>query len=300
MSILNKTTANSADAAAFENAEDTLGTEAAAAAEVQPEASKPESNKAESKASKKPAAEQAAAEPAAEPAAATPESDVQADQPTSIVQAKPLTHLMAAGSNISPLKDLEKVFEKQGIEVDFNTFPRYRDDKGTIGDTAGNEAGSWVELMVVSWSDSWMVAPGDDSEKAKEFVRYSRDGLTIRSEDDWNGKTCDEYVTYLRDEMGYEKAGVRKYTNIYGMLVAAEQDDCPGLQQVIQLALAPTSGAAWQSYMVNRTLRARMGLVKETTGNPVVRFTSHRVKGSKNTFFKLDVTEGVTEVNLAA
>lgn len=295
MSILNateKASAISAEAAAFENADETLGNaaETVVVEEVAVE-TKPEGKPARRKPVDVEQKPEAKPEPEAPAAAETKPA-------TSVVAAaaKPLGHVLSAGGNVSPLRDLKGAFEAQGIDVSYSTFPRYRDDKGVIGDTDGNEAGGWVEVMVVSWSDSWIVTPGDDSDKAKDYVRYSRDGHTINSEDEWNGKTCEEYVEYLRDQVGYEKAASKKYTNVYGMLVAAENDDCPGLQQVIHLAMPPTSGSAWEAYLVNRALRSRMGMVKETTGNPVVRFTTHRVKNAKNTFYKLVPTEGVTEV----
>ena len=288
MSIVNRVTG---DTPAFETEETTVAettTETVAESKVE----KAVAGKA-GKTTAKPEAAQDEVKP--EAAAEQPAAAV----PSILPQGKPPAHLLAAGSNVSPLRDLKGALEAQGIDIVYNTFPRYRDDKGVIGDVDGNEAGGWVELMVISWSDSWTITPGDDSDKAKEALRYSKDGRTINSEDEWNGRECEEYVNYLRDSMGYEKAAVKKYTNIFGMMVAAEQDDCPGLQQVVQLALAPTSGAGWEAYLVNRAMRARMGMVKETTGNPVVRFTTNRVKNAKNTFYKLVPSEGVTEVNLA-
>ena len=283
---ISKEGTDTTNAAAFEDPNATLETAAEVVAETEQKVVGKGSGKNAAAKESKPAAETA---PAAQSAAT----------PSILPAGKPLGHLLSAGSNISPLRDLKGALEAQGVELVYNTFPRYRDDKGVIGDVDGNEAGGWVEVMVISWSDSWTCTPGDDSDKAKECLRYSKDGHTIHSDDDWNGKTCEEYVEYMRDQLGYEKASVKKYTNVYGMLVAADQADCAGLQQIIQLSLAPTSGAAWEAYMVNRAMRARMGMVQETTGNPVVRFTSHRVKNAKNTFYKLNPTEGTTEVNLA-
>lgn len=210
-----------------------------------------------------------------------------------MTMVKPTAHLLSAGTNVSPLRDLKDAFKAQDIDVSYNTFPRYRDDKGVIGDPEGNEAGSWLELMLISWNDSWTITPGDDSDKSKEHLRYSQDGVTIHSEDDWNGRLCTEYVTHL-NELGYEKAAIKKYTQLYGLMVDAEQPDCPGLQNMIQLALAPTSGALWNAYLVSRSVRARMGKVQETSGNPVVRFTSKRAKSGTNTFYKLEPTDGLT------
>lgn len=221
-----------------------------------------------------------------------------AEQPAASAPAvaqpgKPLTHVLQKGNNVSPLMDLKDAFQGVGIDVEYNTFPRYRDDKGVIGDPDGNEAGSYLEVQVLSWNHQWVVTPADDSDKAKEHLRYSKDGKTLDSDDEWGGKPCDEYRDHLV-ELGYEKAGIKKYTYVFGMMVDAEQPDCPGMQQIIQLSLAPTSGALWDAYMLTRTVRARMGKVQETSGNPVIRFTSKRAKSGNNVFFKLEPSDGLT------
>lgn len=275
---------------AFE-AEDGAGQEAAAQpevktvtrADVQKEAPKVEPEVA------------AQPEPAAE-APAAPE----APKSTAVLARAPggqlKTFLNNGSGMVSPLADLRDAFTKAGIEIDYSTFPRLRVDAGCIATPEGKEAGEFVEIQVVSFSPTWTVTTGVDGEEGKKHVRFSDDGKTTNpagDSDEFAGMALDEYKAHLISQ-GFEKSSIKEYLVVYGLALDAEEADFAHMNEMVALSLSPQSKKKFDSYMINRTIQAKMGRVVETSGNPVVRFTSERVKGKDVSYFNLLPSHGKT------
>src|SRR5580700_4617027 len=70
---------------------------------------------------------------------------------------------------VSPLKDLENAFQKNEIDVSYDTFPRLRIDAGCIATAEGKEAGDFIELQIISYSPSWTVTTGVDGDESKKL-----------------------------------------------------------------------------------------------------------------------------------
>jgi hypothetical protein len=242
-------------------------------------------------------------EAAAQSAATAAESSVEAAPVKSAVvlarteggQLK--TFLNNGGGIVSPLKDLENAFAKAGIETDYSTFPRLRVDAGCIASTEGREAGDFIEIQVISFAPSWTITTGTDGEESKKWVRFSDDGKVTNAagdNDEYAGTPLDEYKAILVSN-GFEKASIKVYTIVTGIAVEAEEADFAHLNEVVSLSLAPQSAKKFDSYIINRTIQAKMNRLKETSGNPVVRFTSERTKGKDNqSFFNLIPSHGET------
>jgi len=206
------------------------------------------------------------------------------------------TILNSSSGAPSPLDDLENAFAKAGIETDYGTFPRLRLDAGVIASTEGNEAGTFIELQVISYSPSWTVATGTEGKEGKEHVRFSDDGKVTNSageKDEYAGTPLEEYRQILVDK-GFEKASIKEYTAVFGIALDAQLPDFAHMNEVVSVSLAPESRKKFDSYKVNRKIAARMGKVQETSGNPVVRFTSVRVTGKERSYFNLLASHGVT------
>lgn len=198
---------------------------------------------------------------------------------------------------VNPLVDLKDAFKTAGIEVDYATFPRLRVDAGCIASTEGKEAGDFIELQVISYSSSWTVTTGVDGKESKEHVRFSDDGKVTNAagdSDEYAGTPLDEYRQILVDK-GFEKAAIKEYEVIYGIALDCQEADFPHKNEVVALALAPESRRKFDSYKINRALQARMGRVKESSGNPVVRWTVARVTGKERSYFNLLPSHGVME-----
>lgn len=264
---------------------------------------------AEAKAEEKPAAEpkpevkaeeKAAAEPKPEPKAeekpaAKPEAASDAKMPSVL---KLGTHVLAkAGASANPFPALKDALKNSGIEYDYSTFPRYRNEAGVFTSGDDVEAGTYFELQVISYSSYWVVSPGSDdkSEKTKKAVRYSNDGKTINSigeEDAYAGMTCDEYLNVLKSDMGYENASTKEYLEVFGFMLDAERADCKDLNTVVSLSLSPQSKSKFASFQTNRMFLVKTGRVKNLSANPVVRFTSVRQKGQDRTYYLSQAEEG--------
>jgi hypothetical protein len=238
--------------------------------------------------------------------AATPKGEAKAEdaapaasQSTAVAvpQRKVLSNFLSGGKDIpNPLADLRDAFFKAGIPIDHSTFQRLRLDTGVIATSEGVEAGNYIELAVVSFNSTWTVGTGDDSEESKQHVRFSEDGKTIRGADDEDehaGKTCVEYRDFLRDQ-GFEKAAVKEYLMVYGIAMDSEKKDFKFMNEIVALSLSPTSKPKFENYILNRAVKARMGKIKEDSGNPVVRFTSERVVGKQRSYFNLVSSDGLT------
>ena len=206
------------------------------------------------------------------------------------------TFLNSGTGMVSPLKDLEDAFSKAGIEIDYSTFPRLRVDAGCIATPEGAEAGEWIEIQIVSYSPSWTVTPGVDGKEGKEHVRFSDDGKVTNpagDADQFAGTPLDEYREHLAS-LGFEKASIKEYLVVYGLALDCEEADFTHKNEMVALSLAPESRKKFDSYKINRAIQARMGRVVETSGNPVVKFTSVRVSGKERSYFNLVPSHGVT------
>ncbi len=175
--------------------------------------------------------------------------------------------------------------------------PRLRVDAGCIASPEGKEAGEYIEIQVVSYAPSWTITTGTDGEESKKWVRFSDDGKVTNpagDNDEFAGMPVDEYKAHLVAQ-GFEKASIKAYTIIYGIAVEAEEQDFAHLNEMIALSLAPQSAKKFDSYIINRTIQAKMRRIEETSGNPVVRFTSERTKGKDNqSYFNLIPSHGKT------
>jgi hypothetical protein len=198
---------------------------------------------------------------------------------------------------VNPLADLKDAFAKNGIDVTYKTFPRLRVDSGHIASAEGKDAGEFIEIQVVSYGPTWNVAPGSDDEASKKLVRFSDDGKTIKAagdDDEWSGKTVEEYKDHLRS-LGFENASVKEYTMLYGIALDAEEAGFEHMNEIVALQLAPQSKDKFNSYVMNRGIAARMGRIVETSGHPVVRFTTERAKNANGkSYFNVIPSHGKT------
>jgi hypothetical protein len=207
---------------------------------------------------------------------------------------QPITLLSGKGESTNLLANLKGAFAIAGHSVSYSTFPRLKLDTGKIATKEGDEAGDWIELQVISYDPSWTVGTGDDSEASKVHVRFSDDGLAVQGagdDDEFAGMTLTEYRDVLR-EKGFEKAAVKEYTLVTGIAVMQQNDDFVHANEIVVLSLSPTSKGKFDSYVISRGLQARMGKVKEESANPIVRFTSNRVKGKDRSYFTLVPSHG--------
>lgn len=160
--------------------------------------------------------------------------------------------------------------------VEFGTFPRLIGANGAVCNKSdgSKSLGEWVDIQLLSWSETYVVSPGKDSEEAKSTVRYSRDGVTI----DETGEDVNAYLKKLREVDGFEDASRKKYIELIGFLKGAAKDGGPR-DELVQVSLSPQSLLTFQAHMANVAVRVRLGqMVVEGVEN--IRVTAEGKSGN--------------------
>jgi hypothetical protein len=176
------------------------------------------------------------------------------------VSASTAVAKIAAGSLAHAIKT-ENVLAKMRDAipaVEFGTFPRLIGANGAVCVKTDNSRnlGETVDVQLLSWSETFVVSPGSDKEEAKDFVRYSRDGVTI----DETGEDVNQYLKYLRETEGYKDASKKKYIELIGFLTASQKSGGP-TGEIVQVSLSPQSLLTFQAYMANVAVRVRLGQI---------------------------------------
>lgn len=173
---------------------------------------------------------------------------------------------------------------KDVVKVEWDTLTRIVPDGSNL--TVNEESvGSWVEMQVTSWQDSFSIEPGDQSEAAKKFLRFSDDGKVLRD----NGQPVGEYLKYLQEVEGYSEASMKHRVILVGFVEKAEKEsDVVG--QLAQISLSPQSKKSWDRYQLNATVLAKMGRLKEGDDPSRVRLTASRTSKGPYKFTVVEVS----------
>jgi hypothetical protein len=159
---------------------------------------------------------------------------------------------------------------KGAFSFDYGNFDAYKGNNGEIAQTGGGDDsfGRWVKVRMLGWDEHYEVSPGEKDQKSKDYVAYSKDGKTIdhvigEEQRGFVGKTIDEYVTYLREDEEFEKAGSRRFIDIACAVLGADTEDAAGVGKVVQITLSQSSIPAFSKYQEQLKTTARcveMGL----------------------------------------
>lgn len=161
--------------------------------------------------------------------------------------------LMLAGK----LETLFAGFENAIPGVEFGVLPRLVGSNGNVQVKGSNALiGDVIGLQLLSWNNTWVVSPGDDTPEAKDAVAYSKDGVTIEE----SGQSVNEYLAFLRTE-GYEKANVKKYVELIGILTESAKP-CEHTGDMVQVSLSPQAAKSFESYRLQASVKIRMGMLK--------------------------------------
>lgn len=208
----------------------------------------------------------------AAPAPAVNEPKAAAEATTAIVKAK--------SSSLAALGKFEAALVAQQNAmppVDYGTFPRLVGSSGNVMDKDGRILGSYIDMTLLSWNETFVVSPGVDTDEAKEAVKYSRDGVTI---DDTKQPVAD-YLKQLRETEGYKDASSKRYIELVGVLEAAEKDKTH-VGQLVQVSLSPQSLKSFEAYRANASVMIRLGR-QEAEGVESLRVTPEvKTKGAKS------------------
>lgn len=171
--------------------------------------------------------------------------------------------------------EVAKAFEKQiaetqGGDFSYGTYRTFKGSNGEIAEMSGEQVslGRWAKVHLLNWDFHSEISPGSDDKSSKEFVAYSKDGITIDSvigeelRDEWAGKPVQAYVEYLKNEEDFAKAECRQFVDMACALLGTDSGDGP-VGTVIQVTLSQSSIPNFKKYVQSLKDTARcmaMGL----------------------------------------
>lgn len=149
--------------------------------------------------------------------------------------------------------DLVGLLQDRLPPVDFGEGVRLVGSNGQIMDGDKKLLGEAVVLTLLSWNDRWVLSPGENGAEAKEHARYSFDSVTTTK-----GEDVKEYLEMLRKEMGYNKAALKNYVDLFGIL---EESSKPTehIGSAVSVSLSPDSVKALSGFRRDLVIKGMMG-----------------------------------------
>lgn len=234
--------------AAFEPMDDDTTTVNTAAPAANQAAPAPAANDA-------PAAAPVSAPAAPEAAAPTPPSPERAVTPAA-------NSALATSTRGEASKFQQEVEAMKGAaDFSYGNYSVFKGQNGEIAQTGGTKLGRWVKVSMIAWDDHWEISPGSDTDKSKEAVGYSKEGVTVDSIigeqfRSWVGKPCADYVKFLQEEHDYTKAKVGRFIDVACVVHGAESEDSLN-GEIIQVTLSQSSIPSFSQYQERLVQKAR-------------------------------------------
>ena len=175
------------------------------------------------------------------------------------------------------LKQLQNAIPTTDLEaLGFGVFPRVTVGLDGFSIDKTKELGKKIKIEVLSWSYVWIITHGENNNaEADKLIRTSYDGVNLKGGE---GSVAD-YIKFLKEVEGYEKAAVKQYAEVYANLLWTEAggDVAPEDLQIVQVSLSPQSVGQWGRYMLESGLRRARGI---EDSNIVVLTQEKKVLGS--------------------
>jgi hypothetical protein len=149
-------------------------------------------------------------------------------------------------------------------DFSYGNYPVFKGNNGEIIGIGDNKAklGRWIKVAMIGWDEHFEVSPGADDKEAKDFVGYSKDGITLdrcigeMQHRQWSGKAVKDYVQHLHTVEQYDKADSRRFIDVGCILLESENDE--GMQgEVIQVTLSQSSIPSFSQYQERLIQKAR-------------------------------------------
>ena len=158
---------------------------------------------------------------------------------------------------------------KGAADFSFGNYTVFKGNNGEIAQTGDNGVsfGRWVKVRLLAWDDHFETTPGSQDKGSKEFVAHSKDGKVIDSvigeeQKKWAGKPVAEYVDYLRETEGFDKAATKRYVDLSVAVLGSDSGEEPE-SRIVQLVLSQSSIPSFTKYQQSLKDTARciaMGL----------------------------------------
>lgn len=192
----------------------------------------------------------------------TVEVEVQKPAASTAVAERPAAAVVIApkvGNSFS--KEVEAL--KGAADFSYGNFTVFKGIQGEIkgiGDSTAS-LGRWAKGTMIAWDEHFEISPGSKTEKSKDAVAYSKDGITVDNvvgEDlrQWQGKAVADYVAYLKSEMDYDQAGSRRFIDVaFAVLETESNEEFVG--EIIQVTLSQSSIPSFKKYQEKLVQTAR-------------------------------------------
>jgi len=177
-------------------------------------------------------------------------------------------------ADLDPFKQLENQFV-----VEFNTFPQIKVNQGAFRLADGDKnMGDTIAMEVISWQKQWQLAPGDiDNPKAKEFLRYSKDGITAENGDDM------KEILALAKSNGFPNAKISERVIVVGQVIDGGKQAKSTNSKIHQIDLSSTSVANFNRHRIGVALQASKGqLPDDFNASQVKMFAKAKAQGQKS------------------
>lgn len=204
---------------------------------------------------------QAAPAPAAHADIAASSAVVQAQ-----IQTKPVvvqSSLPNAEKFSLALQDKKDMFGTDVVNALSLSIPRIKGEQGA-GMVGDKSFGSKFRIAVESWNMRWLVSPGLNStdpgyKESMEYLRNSYDKVSFPDD----GRSVAEYLSFLKEDMGYHKASVNEYADIWCFVTWTEKegDISPEKQTLHLLQASKTSVGKFVGFCTTQGLLAKRGIV---------------------------------------
>lgn len=164
--------------------------------------------------------------------------------------AKPIAKFVPALTEFQNAIPLETI---EGMGV--GGLPKIVADLGGFMMDGDKPLGNQIKLQLLSWNVKHVIITGSQDKEAGEFFKVSYDGENLVG-----GGSVDEYINWLKNVKGYEKAGKKQYIDLWGYLTAANgkdlaEDDC----KTVNVQVAPYSCSKFHAFQLDLGIRQARG-----------------------------------------
>jgi hypothetical protein len=172
--------------------------------------------------------------------------------------ATPAPKVQAAFLDYQDRFSIDQVADASGA------VPKLTADLGGI-DFGDKKVCTEVRVQLLSYNTRTLVTSGIEGEAGKKLLRTSYDGVHLQGEGET--QTVQEYLHYLKEVEGCEKATARGYIDLWVVVVEEDGKEVPEEdRQLFQVQLSPQSVKKFKAFQMSQGVKAAFtkGSVSET------------------------------------
>lgn len=192
------------------------------------------------------------------------------DAPQNTVAVRQNTAVGNVEDAATKAKNFQKEVEamKGALNLDYGSVQMFKANQGKIGETDGDKRklGRYAQVRLLAWDDRYELSTGDSGKSSKDFLAFSKDGVTVDNVvgdelKKWEGKPVADYLDYLRTEEEFDKASKRQFIDCGVAVLESETGEAVG--EIVNISLSPSSVRAFEKYqndLLGKARAASLGL----------------------------------------